>query len=166
LVLNKSAFIMDDVLIRPAVIGELSTLLEFEQGIIRAERPFDETLWLGEFQYYDLAKLILSDEAQVVVAVSDNRLVGSGHARILQGKSYNQFERYAFLGFMYVVPEQRGKGINRLIIKSLVEWARSQGLDEVRLHVYDENSSAIAAYEKVGFRKILTEMRLTTDQHL
>ncbi|NIJ54759.1 GNAT family N-acetyltransferase [Dyadobacter arcticus] len=154
---------MNDILVRSATIGELSTLLNFEQGIIIAERPFDETLLPGDFNYYDLAKLIMSDEAEVVVAEIGGELVGSGHARILEGKPYVQFERYAFLGFMYVVPEQRGKGINKLIIKALVDWAKSKGLDEVRLHVYDENSPAIAAYEKVGFKKILTEMRLTTD---
>jgi GNAT superfamily N-acetyltransferase len=155
--------IMDEIEIRKARLEELPTLLQFEQGIVEAERPFDETFVKEEFKYYDLAKMIESDEAEVVVAVVNSKLAGSGHARILPAKPYNQFDRYAFLGFMYVVPEHRGKGINRLIIKELVEWAKAKGLPEVRLQVYDDNKPAVTAYEKVGFKKHLTEMRLTTD---
>ncbi|WP_031526587.1 GNAT family N-acetyltransferase [Dyadobacter crusticola] len=157
---------MEQISIRPASIEELPALLEFEQGIIKAERPFDETFIAEDFKYYDLAKMIESEDAEVVVAEINGQLVGGGHARILQAKPYNRFDRYAFLGFMYVVPEHRGKGINKLIIKKLVEWAKQKGLPEVRLQVYDANKSAVAAYEKVGFKKHLVEMRLTTDQLL
>jgi GNAT superfamily N-acetyltransferase len=157
---------MEQINIRAARIEELPVLLDFEQRIITAERPFDETLLPGDFNYYDLRKMIESEEAEVVVAEIDGQLVGSGHARILPAKPYNQFDKYAFLGFMYVVPEHRGKGINRLIIKRLVEWSKEKGLPEVRLQVYSENESALSAYEKVGFKKHLIEMRLTTDQLL
>jgi len=56
----------------------------------------------------------------------------------------------------------RGRGVNKLIIDALVEWAAKKGLDEVRLQVYADNIPAVAAYEKVGFKKMLTEMRLAT----
>ena len=154
---------MNEIQIRRARPEDLPILLEFEQGIIKTERPYDVTLVREEFNYYDLSKMIESEEAEVVVAVSGGKLVGAGNARIMSAKIYNQFEKYAFLGFMYVSPEHRGMGINKLIIKDLVEWARLKGLSEVRLQVYDENKSAVAAYEKVGFKKLLTEMRLATD---
>lgn len=157
---------MDQIKIRTARAEELPTLLEFEQGIIATERPFDETFIAGPFHYYDLGKMIESSESEVIVAEIDGALVGAGNVRVMQAKNYNQFQQYAFLGFMYVVPEQRGKGINRLIIRELVQWARQKGFSEVRLQVYADNQPAIAAYEKVGFKKHLTEMRLTTDELL
>ena len=40
---------------REATLKDLHTLLEFEQGIIAAERPFDGTLKEGEIHYYDLS---------------------------------------------------------------------------------------------------------------
>jgi ribosomal protein S18 acetylase RimI-like enzyme len=153
---------MENIQIRQARPDELPALLEFEQNLIAAERPLDDTLIDRQFQYYDLEKMIRSDEAEVVVAVLGDRLVASGHARILEGKPYNSFKRYAFLGFMYTAPDMRGRGINKLIIDALVEWAREKGLDEVRLQVYADNTPAVAAYEKVGFKKMLTEMRLAT----
>lgn len=149
---TEPAKTMNGVEVRPAKPEELPALLEFEQGIIVAERPFDKTLLAGHFNYYDLAKMIEDEETEVVVAVLDGKLVGGGHARIMEGKPFVQFKKYAFLGFMYVVPEMRGKGINELIIAALVKWAKNRGLDEVRLHVYSDNAPAIAAYERLASR--------------
>jgi len=70
------------------------------------------------------------------------------------------FAEYDYIGFMYVVPEERGKGINKLILEALVSWARSKGITEIRIEVYAENASAIKAYQKAGFASLLTTMRL------
>ena len=40
------------MIIRPAFKTDLTTLLEFEQEIIRAERPFNDTLKDGEIHLY------------------------------------------------------------------------------------------------------------------
>jgi GNAT superfamily N-acetyltransferase len=152
---------LNSILIRSATIEDLPTLLEFEQGIISTERPFDETLLSEEFHYYDLAARIKEPDAEVVVAEINGRVVGSGSAIVKKGNSYNQFADYSFLGFMFVAPDHRGKGINKLIIENLIDWSQRKGLKEIRLQVYSDNLPAIKAYEKVGFKKILTEMRYT-----
>ncbi len=147
--------------IRPARLEDLDTLLQFEQGIIEAERPFDATMKTEHFHYYDINDMLNRDDCAIIVAEEDGKLVGSGSARILEAKNYNNYAYYAFLGFMYVDPAFRGKGVNSRIIDELKQWANSKGLEEIRLQVYSENGSAIKAYEKVGFKPILTEMRLT-----
>ena len=113
--------------IRSATLDDLPYLLKFEQAIISTEPPFDETLVPGTFHYYDLAERIRDPDAEVVVAECDGVLVGGGSAIIKKGDSYNIFDRYAFLGFMFVEPDYRGKGINRLIIDKLVEWSKTSG---------------------------------------
>lgn len=150
----------NQIVIREAVLDDLPTLLTFEEGIIVAERPFDPTLRKEPFHYYDLGARIQDPDAAIVVAVDGTKLVGSGSAIIRNAEKYNQHVRYSFLGFMFVEPEYRGRGINSLIIDYLVKWSDARGLSEIRLQVYDENLPAIKAYERVGFRKILTEMRL------
>ena len=87
------------------------------------------------------------------------KLIGSGYARIEASKHYLLHTRHAYLGFMYVVPEHRGKGVNQLIIEALKQWSLSQNITELRLDVYSENQPAINAYEKAGFTKYLIEMR-------
>lgn len=60
---------------------------------------------------------------------------------------------------MFVSPECRGQGLNKLVIDALIEWCREKGLSEVRLDVYNGNDQAIKAYEKSGFNAHLIEMR-------
>jgi GNAT superfamily N-acetyltransferase len=62
---------------------------------------------------------------------------------------------------MYVKENARGEGVNGLVVEALNTWIRSQGVDEVRLDVYYENPGAIRAYEKVGFKKLLINMRMS-----
>lgn len=152
---------MPNIIVREARPGDLPTLLKFEQGIIRSERPYDETLTPDNFHYYDLAERLKDPAAAVIVAEIDGNVVGSGSAVIRDGKDYYAFKQYAFLGFMYVEQEYRGQGVNQLIIEKLIDWSHQKGLTEIRLQVYDDNVPAVKAYEKAGFKKILTEMRLT-----
>ncbi len=146
--------------IRKARESEIETLLSFEKGIVTAEKPFDNSLKEGEIHYYDLIELINSNNAEVLIAVVDEEIVGSGYAKIVTAKSYHKFTAYAYLGFMYVKPNFRGKGINRIILQGLVEWAKSRGITEIRLEVYNENNIAKAAYLKAGFKPNLLEMRM------
>lgn len=146
--------------IREAKIEELEILLEFEQGIVVAERPMNPCLKDGEIHYYDLAKLVESDSCGVFVAELDGELIASGYALEKEAKDYLKHEKYAYLGFMYVKPEHRGKGVNQKILDALLDWAKRRNLTEIRLEVYSENASAIKAYEKAGFEPHLLEMRL------
>jgi len=145
---------------RPAKIEDLDTLYRFEQGIITAARPYNETLKPGHINYYDLKEMLGLPNVHIVVAVDGDKIIGSGYARIQSAKPFLQHEQYAYLGFMYVEPGYRGKGVNQLILDALKTWSESRGIYELRLHVYNGNATAIRAYEKAGFEKHLLEMRM------
>lgn len=147
------------VSIRPATLDDLAAILEFEQAVIVAERPFDPTIKLGKTNYYDIPDLIASPDVLMVVAEIDGRPIGCGYARIEASKVYNQHSHHSYLGLMYTVPEHRGAGVNRKIIEALFEWSRERGVTEIRLEVYSDNAAAIRAYEKVGFEPNLVTMR-------
>ena len=151
---------MEQIVIRKAELHDMDTLLAFEQGVIAAERPFDSTLKKDPTNYYDIEKMITATDVELVVATLENKLIGSGYARIENAKPYLQHAQHAYLGFMYVVPEHRGKGVNKLIIVALIKWSASKNITELRLDVYQMNTSAIAAYEKVGFVKHMVNMRM------
>lgn len=155
---------MDTINIRKATHEDLEQLLIFEQGVIAAERPFDTTLKPDPINYYDLKTMLTASHVHLVVAELDSKIIASGYARIEESKAYVKHEQYAYLGFMYVLPEHRGKGINKLIIDELKTWTASQGLTEIRLDVYYENESAIKAYEKIGFKKHMIEMRFNLNE--
>lgn len=151
---------MDQIITRTATLVDLDILLEFEQGIIRAERPFDPTLKDGHINYYDIAAMIQASHVEVVVAETDSEIIGSGYARIEDSKIYLKHPKHAYLGFMYVKPEYRGKGVNKQVIATLQQWAIARGITEFRLDVFNDNRPAVKAYEKIGFSKHLIEMRM------
>ncbi len=151
---------MENIILRPARIEDLPTLYEFEQGIVNTERAFDPTLKSGLINYYDLKEYVECENIEVIVAEVDGELAASGYVKIKQAQRYLSFEQYAYVGFMYVKPQHRRKGISHMIIKELVAWAKSRGLIEIRLDVYEQNDGAVAAYENIGFSKHLIEMRM------
>ena len=150
---------MNEINIRKASLPDLSQLLVFEQDLIKTERPFDPTLKPDPVNYYDLKTMLTSPLAEVVVAEAGNKIIASGYARIDRSKPFIKHSTHAYLGFMYVLPEYRGQGINKRIIDALKNWAATQNITEFRLEVYCDNISAIKAYEKIGFSRYILEMR-------
>jgi len=144
---------------RKARLKDLPILLEFEQGIIEFERPFDPTLKDEKISYYDIKAMLFSEEVEVLVVVDGDEVVASGYARVEQGKPYLKHVIYGYLGFMFFKESHRGKGINKLIIDGLQKWCVSKNINEIRLDVYAENPAAIKAYEKAGFSSFLVNMR-------
>ncbi len=151
---------MEEIVIRKATLNDLETLLLFEQGVINAERPFDSTLKTEPTHYYDIKEMINASHVEIVVAEIRSEIIGSGYARIESAKPYLKHQKHAYLGFMYVVPDYRGKGVIQKIIEALKQWAISQNITEMRLEVYQNNLAAIKAYEKIGFTKHMIQMRM------
>lgn len=56
------------------------------------------------------------------------------------------------LTYIGVTPNQRGKGLGKILLNAFVEASRSHGYRSVLLSVEKENSTAIALYEKSGFK--------------
>ncbi len=146
--------------IRTATLADLEVLLQFEQGVVAAERPFNPTLKPGELSYYDIPALMQDPLTHLVVAELGSEVIASGFARIERAKAYLNLMHYAYLGFMYVKPPYRGRGVNSRILDELKRWAVNQGITELRLEVYANNDVARKAYEKFGFQPHNLEMRL------
>ena len=85
-------------------------------------------------------------------------VVATGYLTIRQSKSYQIHSRHGYLGFMFVVPRLRGKGINMQVMERLIDWGRGKGVEHFYLDVYSDNAPAVRAYEKAGFAKLLHEM--------
>ncbi len=148
-------------IIRPAVLDDMTFLLGMEQGVITAEIPFDRQLKTEGARYYDIEKLIHSPDSHLIVATLTNGdLIACGYVRIERSKTYHLHDRHGYLGFMYTSLDHRGQGVNRLIMSELINWAKKQGIGHLRLDVYAENNAAIRAYEKMGFRTMMYDMRL------
>lgn len=156
--------------IRTATLNDLPTLLQFEQAVIEAERPYCPNMQETPFLYYDLQAMINRDCTEVMVAEivdqasQTTQLVASGYADIRDDRHYLTHDKIGYLGFMYVIPESRGQGVNHLIIDALIKWSHTKGIEHFVLDAFAENTAALRAYEKLGFQPGLLQMRLHKPQ--
>jgi GNAT superfamily N-acetyltransferase len=151
---------LKNVIIRQALIEDRAALLMLEQQIIMVERPFNSAIKANHAVYYDLDNLFVDDTAILMVADLAGQIIGTGYAQVRDSKTSLKHSKHAYLGFMFVVAEFRGLGINKLIMEKLIDWSKKQGVLDIYLDVYNANHAAIRAYEKVGFAKSKVEMKL------
>ena len=151
---------MNELYIRSATLKDLETLLKFEQGVIKAERPLDPFLSEGSLFYYNIPEMIMSKHIHLIVAVYKKELVASGYVRIENSNHYHKNPQHGYIGFMYVKQQFRGQKVSGSILEFLKNWAKEKNLQELRLDVYDNNIMAMKAYERFGFTKSLVNMRI------
>ena len=147
-------------IVRKATPEDLPVLMEFMKGLVDAERPMDPTIKDGNVVYYDLSEIIKNKDSELFVVELNKELVASGYAKIKDDRHYLKHSKQGYLGFMIVPEKHRGNGYNKLIVDTLLQWCKARSILEIRLDVYDDNPSAIRAYEEVGFKKHLINMRL------
>jgi GNAT superfamily N-acetyltransferase len=146
--------------LRLAQQEDLPIMLEFEQGVIEEERPFNNSIKKTDVNYYDLHDLLADSDTSLQLVEHDGRVVGCGYAQLRASESAFVHDKHAYLGFMYVEPAIRGQGVNKMIIESLISWSKDRGVYDFYLQVYVGNRAAIRAYEKVGFAPEMVEMKL------
>ena len=148
--------------IRSANESDLEALLEFEQALIKHERPLDNTLKQTEpIYYYDLPALIASEDAKVLIAESNGEAVGCGFGKIEENKAKFKEKRHGYVGLIFVKEEARRRGIAEEIFEHLFKWFREKDVWETMLRVYPENTGAVKAYEKLGYKTGLIEMKMS-----
>jgi len=154
---------LNNLIIRKALLKDQKTLLDLEQEVVEAERPYNPSIKPKNAIYYDLKTLLTDSLSHLLVAESEGKIIGTGYAQIKTSKGSLKHDKHAYLGFMYVAPHCRGLGINKLIMEKLIDWSKQQNIYDLYLDVYADNDAAIKAYEKVGFVKSLVEMQMKVE---
>lgn len=83
----------------------------------------------------------------VIVAYSNNKPVGCGCFKPFDEKTV-EIKR------MFVLPEFRGKGISKIILGNLEEWATELGYSQSILETGKGQPEAIGLYQKMGYSVI------------
>ena len=60
--------------------------------------------------------------------------------------------QWAGLAAIETAPDARRRGLAKLVIDMLLEWAADQGATDAFLEVFKDNAPALALYESIGFR--------------
>ena len=148
------------MIFRQATHNDLPALLALEQAVVEAERPFNDAIKPNSATYYDLPDLIDSEQSLLLVAEQKGEVVATGYGQIRPSKASLVHESHCYLGFMFVAPHFRGKGLNQQILDKLIAWSKNLDVNHFYLDVYAQNHAAIRAYEKAGFTSNMIEMKL------
>lgn len=98
-----------------------------------------------------MRKWIRSKNAVVLIAEEKSDPIGFTTVSI-EKHPISALKRYGYVGFMFVKPRHRGKGISSLLMKEAIAWLARRRINHVALSVEMDNKHAHAIYQRWGFR--------------
>ena len=105
-----------------------------------------------------LARAAASDNALVLLALHEGTIVGS---LSFEGGRRARIRHTGEVGIS-VARAYTGKGIGRVLLEALIEWAEASGvIRKLNLRTRVDNTGAIRLYERLGW---VAEGRITRDQ--
>lgn len=143
--------------IRPATESDLDGLVDLTAALFEEDAgvhdPNADVTWPHREGRADLESLMASDDALVLAASSDGRVVGMLVGYTTSSSPTRQPVTYAILRSMYVVSAARRTGVATDLIDRFVEWARERGCAEAHVDHYAANEGASKLYEQAGFEE-------------
>ena len=96
------------------------------------------------------------DAAVVALDPDDGRRIGAAWYRLMppEEPGYGTVDASTPEVVIAVVPDRRGTGVGRALLRGLLETAREQGFAALSLSVRRGNPAAVGLYEKSGFVKL------------
>jgi ribosomal protein S18 acetylase RimI-like enzyme len=111
-----------------------------------------------EQDYY--SGLIADENGALLVAEVGEKLVGFVHAIVRDAPAIPVFvpRRYAIVDGIGVKSGFQNRGIGRILVGKMQEWAIAKGATSIELNVYEFNEIAISFYERLGFQAFSRKM--------
>ena len=106
----------------------------------------EETLTLSDQDWQQKSKNNYKRYATI-----DNQIVGMIQLWL---NTKTKTRHIASIGSVYVQPQYRGRGIAKLLLEDIQNYAKTQGVEILSLTVAKDYFSAIKAYQKFGFIKV------------
>lgn len=91
----------------------------------------------------------LDDAAHFIVNQGD-KVIACGGGFIKSDLPYCFYKQpfYGFIGDVYTIPGERGKGLGTALTKAVIAWLQQKGVTTIRLLAYEQGRPI---YEKMGF---------------
>ena len=124
-------------------------------GLIAELDAILDPLYPSESRHGFSVDKLLRDQVAFFVIREDEIPAGCGGVRLFgrdPGSSLD--EVYGEVKRMYVRPTFRGRGLAKLMLNHLADYARGQGVNLLRLETGIYQPEAIGLYERYGFRRI------------
>lgn len=133
---------------------EIERMSSLATGIVR--KYYDPLLGVEQNTY-------MLEKFQSEKAIVEQIEHGANYYFVIDGEdagffAYYLYEDCLYLSKLYLKEECRGKGFGRKVIEFLRSEAKAAGLSAIELNVNKYNFDTIAAYERLGFKRIRDEV--------
>jgi GNAT superfamily N-acetyltransferase len=154
--------VTNDLVVRRAHLDDLDQIVEMRMALLREyhEHPLytdlrDDAPNRARELYY--TQLLASDET-IFIAERAGRAIGLLRCVDAPGSPLLLPDRYCYISSVYVVPEERRRGVLRALFGAAERWCADRGLGEMRLHNSAAATTAAAVWRAFGF-EVVEEVR-------
>jgi ribosomal protein S18 acetylase RimI-like enzyme len=154
----------DDVIIRPAVTGDVPILGRLGALLVRAHHAFDPSRFMApapsieEGYGWFLGSQLADPDVVVLVAERAAIVVGYVYAG-LEPQSWKELRDAAgFIHDVVVDESARGAGIATRLVEQAALWLQQRGAPRVLLWTAEANPVAQRLFTHLGFRRTMIEM--------
>ena len=107
-----------------------------------------------------LREMLESEDAIVLVAVGNERIVGYSSSWIRRYPPTLEHDTYGEITDMAVTAEYQRKGIGERMLKRICEWFESRNIDRIELSAAANNQKSYLFWKKHGFQDFLSRLYL------
>lgn len=124
-------------------------------GADRAEwRRMRDILFLGQTEQ-DMTSWLTREDSAVIVAERDSGgLCGFAEVGTRSYAEGCDSKPVAYLEGWYVDEDSRGRGVGRLLVRAVVDWATTRGFSEIASDTHVTNHTSQKAHERLGFVEV------------
>ena len=151
-------------LIRRAMMSDLPRLGRLGALLVEAHHELDSQRFLAPndrtpANYASFLKTKLEDrDAAILVAEARGKVIGYAYAAV-QGYDYMSLRGPAgVLHDLIVEPQNRGRGVGRLLLNAVLTYLTTRGAPRVVLSAAEGNQAAQRLFVSMGFRRTMVEM--------
>lgn len=134
------------VTVRPAVAADTAVIM----GFIRALADYEKLLHEVEATEADLAGHLFGETPRLFCDIAEQDGTPVGFAIWFYNYSTFRGRHGIYLEDLFVVPEARGMGAGRALLRALAQRCEAEGLARLEWAVLNWNQPAIAFYDGLG----------------
>jgi GNAT superfamily N-acetyltransferase len=134
--------------IRPGERADVPLIAELIRGLARFEKMEDQVTMTEDL----LAASLFGEPRYAETLIAEENGEPVGFALFFHNFSTFLAKPGIYLEDLFVLPERRGRGIGRALLKELARLAVERGCGRLEWAVLDWNRDAIGFYERLGAR--------------
>jgi GNAT superfamily N-acetyltransferase len=137
---------MNDIRIDPATESDVPHILRFIRGLAEYEKLSDRCLATED----GLRGTLFGDRPYAEVLIARRGGTPVGYALFFHSYSTFLAQPGIYLEDIFVLPEHRGAGAGKALLRGVAQVARERGCGRLEWSVLDWNQPAIEFYQRVG----------------